>query len=100
AAVGRDPGVGPRRDGPAWVVAAVGIAMPGLRRMAGMLAKGWPGDSSDRDSELLTGFVDRLRTIDLRDTRIAGKLIDAGSRAVKTARERQEEAGAVPGPAT
>lgn len=84
-----------RRDGPAWVVAAVGIAMPGLRRMAGLLAKGWPGDSSDRDSELLTGFVERLRSIDLRDTRIAGKLIDAGARAVKTAREREEESDAI-----
>jgi hypothetical protein len=94
-AVWRELVVRARRDGPAWVVAAVGIAMPGLRRMAGMLAKGWPGDSSDRDSELLTGFVDRLRTIDLRDTRIAGKLIDAGDRAVKTAREREEGGDAI-----
>ena len=84
-----------RRDGPAWVIAAVGIAMPGLRRMAGMLAKGWPGDSSDRDSELLVGFVDRLSSIDLREVRIAGKLIDAGARAVKTARDRQEECDAI-----
>src|SRR6266498_53688 len=37
-----------RRDGPAWVVAAVGIAMPGLRRVAGLLAKGWRGDSAAR----------------------------------------------------
>ncbi len=80
-----------RRDGPAWVIATVGIAMPGLRRMAGLLAKGWHGDTSDRDSELLTGFVARLRTIDLTESRIAGKLIDAGARAVKHARERQEE---------
>src|SRR5262249_60691418 len=100
AAVGRDPGVGPRRDGPAWVVAAAGIALPGLRRMAGLLGKGWPGDSSDRDSELLTGFVDRLRTIDLRETRIAGKLIDAGARAVKTARDRQQESDAIRGSTT
>ena len=34
-----------RRDGPAWVVAAVGVAMPGLRRIAGMLAAGWRGDT-------------------------------------------------------
>src|SRR5690349_15923971 len=27
-----------RRDGPAWRVAAVGMAMPGLRRQAGLLA--------------------------------------------------------------
>ena len=94
-AVWRELVVRARRDGPAWVVAAVGIAIPGLRRMAGLLGKGWPGDSSDADSELLIGFVDRLRTIDLRDTRIAGKLIDAGARAVKTAREREEQADAI-----
>ncbi|GLL08327.1 hypothetical protein [Dactylosporangium matsuzakiense] len=88
-AVWRELVVRARRDGPAWVIAAVGIAMPGLRRAAGMLAKGWPGDSSDRDSELLTGFLDRLRSIDLGDSRIAGKLIDAGARAVKAARERE-----------
>lgn len=80
-----------RRDGPAWVIAALGIAMPGIRRMAGLLGAGWHGDSSDRDSEMLIGFVERLRTIDLRDRRIVGKLIDAGARAVKNARERQEE---------
>jgi hypothetical protein len=79
-----------RRDGSAWVVAAAGIAMPGLRRMAGFLAKGWHGNSSDRDSELLTGFVDRLHTIDLTESRIVGKLIDAGARAVKLAREREQ----------
>jgi hypothetical protein len=94
-AVWRELVVRARRDGPAWVIAAVGIAMPGLRRIAGRLGKGWPGDSSDRDSELLVGFVDRLRSIDLRDTRIAGKLIDAGARAVKAAREREEQSDAI-----
>jgi hypothetical protein len=94
-AVWRELVIRARRDGPAWVIATVGIAMPGLRRTAGMLAKGWPGDSSDRDGELLIGFVDRLRTIDLTHSRIAGKLIDAGARAVKTARARQEESDTV-----
>lgn len=84
-----------RRDGPAWVVAAVGLAMPGLRRMAGRLSKDWRGDTSDRDSELLTGFLDRLQRIDVAETRIAGKLIDAGARAVRRARLRQQEAEAV-----
>jgi hypothetical protein len=87
-------GAGPPRR-PGLGVAVVGIAMPGLRRMAGRLAKGWHGDSSDRDGELLTGFVDRLRSIDLTESRIAGKLIDAGARAVKRARERQEETDAI-----
>jgi hypothetical protein len=89
-----------RRDGPAWVIAAVGIAMPGLRRMAGMLAKGWHGDTSDRDSELLTGFIHRLQTIDLREGRIVGKLIDARARAVKRAQQRHEETDAIRIPAT
>src|SRR6266498_5486118 len=51
-----------RRDGPAWVVAAVGAAMPGLRRIAGMLAAGWRGDTDDLDAELIVGFVARLKT--------------------------------------
>src|SRR5882724_1630547 len=45
-----------RRDGPAWVVAAVGVAMPGLRRVAGQLARGWRGDTDDLDAELIVGF--------------------------------------------
>lgn len=90
-AVWRELVVRARRDGPAWVVAAVGIALPGLRHAAGRLACGWHGDSSDCDSDLLVGFVDRLRTLDVRETRIVGKLIDAGVRAAKKARERQDE---------
>jgi hypothetical protein len=46
-----------RRDGPAWVVAAVGIAIPGLRRRANRLSPGWRGDSADLDSELLLGWT-------------------------------------------
>jgi hypothetical protein len=76
-----------RADGPAWVVGAVGLAMPGLRRTAGRLARGWHGDCSDRDSELLVGFVDRLHSIDVQQTRIVGKLIDAGMRAVRRAQQ-------------
>jgi hypothetical protein len=81
-----------RRDGPAWVIAAVGLAMPGLRRAAGRLASGWYGDTSDFDAELLTGFLDRLRTVDLDEPRICGRLIDAGARAVKAAREWDDDA--------
>jgi hypothetical protein len=80
-----------RRDGPAWVIAAVGLAMPGLRRAAGRLAAGWHGDTSDFDAELLAGFLDRLRSVDLDEPRICGRLIDAGARAVKAAREWDED---------
>src|SRR5258707_467836 len=66
-----------RRDGPAWVVAAVGIAMPGLRAKAGFLARRWHGDAADLDAELIAGFVQRLGTIGLDAPRICGRLIDA-----------------------
>lgn len=77
-----------RRGGPGWVVATAGLAMPGLRRMAGMLATGWHGDTADLDAELLTGFLERLRRIDLDEARICGRLIDAGVRAARRMRDR------------
>ncbi|AXH93615.1 hypothetical protein ACFWDZ_24835 [Micromonospora aurantiaca] len=89
-----------RRDGPAWVVAAVGVAMPGLRRVAGMLAAGWRGDTDDLDSELLTGFVARLKTIDLDEPRICGRLIDAGLRAARRARDADSDAQLIHAEAT
>jgi hypothetical protein len=79
-----------RCDGPSWVVAAVGLAMPGLRRAAGTLSCGRHGATADWDSALLEGFLERLRTIDVDGERICGRLIDAGVRAVKLARAREE----------
>ncbi|WP_433221880.1 hypothetical protein ACQP00_21930 [Dactylosporangium sp. CS-047395] len=81
-----------RRDGPAWVVAAVGIALPGLRRMAGLLAFGWHGDTHDLDAELLVGFVERLTSIDLEPPRVVGRLIGAGVRAARRARDAEADA--------
>ena len=80
-----------RRDGPAWVVAAAGIAMPGLRHTAGMLTFGWRGDTSDLDAELLAGFVAHLKTIDLQPRRVVGRLIDAGLRAARKARDAESD---------
>ncbi|GAA1025696.1 hypothetical protein GCM10009557_00620 [Virgisporangium ochraceum] len=81
-----------RRDGSAWVVAAAGLALPGLRAMAGLLSRGRRGDSAGRAADLLVGFVERLRTIDLTQTRIVGKLIDAGARRVKNSRRDDDAA--------
>jgi hypothetical protein len=63
-----------RLDGPAWVIAAVAMAMPALRRHAGRLATGWAGDPADIDAEILTGFLTALRDrVDLaRDAPYAG----------------------------
>jgi hypothetical protein len=84
-----------RRDGPAWVVAAVGLALPGLRRRAGRLASGWHGETADLDAELLTGFLERLTTIDLDAANICSRLIDAGARSVRRARACAQDNDAV-----
>jgi hypothetical protein len=54
-----------RRWGPAWVVAAVGMALPALRRMAGQLCAGHTHRADDIEAELLAGFLHGLRHADL-----------------------------------
>ncbi|MFI6078898.1 hypothetical protein ACIA5C_46065 [Actinoplanes sp. NPDC051343] len=90
-AVWRELVVRARRDGPAWRVAAVGMAMPGLRRQAGMLAAGWRGDTHDLDSELLVGFMECLARVDLDEPRICGRLLEAGVRAARKIREAESD---------
>ncbi len=80
-----------RGGDPAWVVTAVGLAIPGLRRRAGRLAFGWHGETADLDAELLAGFLDRLFTIDLDGANICSRLIDAGARAVRRARNSAQD---------
>ncbi|MEV5691969.1 hypothetical protein [Micromonospora globbae] len=50
-----------RLRGNEWTIAAVGMAMPALVRIAGQLAAGYRGDPADIDSEVLTGFLEALR---------------------------------------
>lgn len=84
-----------RREGQAWVLAAVGVAMPGLRHRAGRLAYGWQGDTADLDAELLAGFLERLTTIDLDAPNVCARLIDAGARAVRRARDSVRDNDAI-----
>jgi hypothetical protein len=70
-----------RRDGPAWVVAAVGLAMPGLRALAGRLGVGYRGDTDDIDAEILATFVARLRQVDLEQPKVLQRLLWAAERA-------------------
>jgi hypothetical protein len=69
-----------------WTVLAVGLALPGLTRVAGQLARGWPGDVADLDAEVLAGFLLRLQTLDLAGQRVLGRLLDAATRAGRRAR--------------
>jgi hypothetical protein len=70
-----------RQRGPSWVIGAVGVAMPGLRRAAGRLTRGYHADSADIDAEVLTGFLAALRTVDITQPRIALRLCWAAYRA-------------------
>jgi hypothetical protein len=74
----------PFRSGPsrsAWVVGAVGVAMPGLRRAAGRLCRGRDRWAADVEGEMLAGFLLALQTIDLAEPGIAGRLCWAAYRA-------------------
>lgn len=70
-----------RTGGPSWTVAAVGVALPGLRRVAGRLARDYDGDTADLDAEVLTGFLAALRTVDTSRRRIVLRLCWAAYRA-------------------
>ncbi|MDI1463426.1 hypothetical protein QEZ54_20810 [Catellatospora sp. KI3] len=74
-----------RSDAGPWMIAALGMALPGLRRAARDLRLRWSDDVEDLESELLAGFLERLETVDVEAPRICGRLIDAAVRAVRRA---------------
>ncbi len=76
-----------RTGQPQWVIAAVGMAMPALIRIAGDLAVGHRGDAADIDNEILTGFLEALRkTLDIDKPAAYASLVYAGFRAGQKAR--------------
>jgi hypothetical protein len=78
----------PAPDGQTWTVIAAGMALPGLTTAAARLCRGWRADTADLDAEVLAGFVARLATLDLSGPRVVGRLIDAGVRAGRRARDK------------
>ena len=59
-----------REWGPAWVVGAIGVALPALTHLAAKISSGRPRLADDIDSEVLTGFLSALRTTDLDKPRL------------------------------
>lgn len=84
-----------RRDGPAWVIACVGLAMPGLRRAVRRLGAGPVPPTVDLPAEVLEGFLVHLRKVDVDGERIVGRLVDAGARRARKARDAEADAAAV-----
>ncbi|MEV0733690.1 hypothetical protein [Polymorphospora sp. NPDC050346] len=71
-----------RRDGAGWGIGAIGIAMPGLRKRAGDITRGYRGDTDDIDAEMLKTFWEQmLQRADLDQHRILGRMLDAAERA-------------------
>jgi hypothetical protein len=64
-----------------WVTAACGIAAPGLTRMAVRLCRGHHDRAGDVDAEILTRFLQELRTMDLAPPRVWLRLCWAAWRA-------------------
>jgi hypothetical protein len=63
-----------RTTGAAWTVAAVGMALPALSRMAADLCAAFAGDKADIQAELLRGFLTGLAMIDLEKPSVINRL--------------------------
>jgi hypothetical protein len=70
-------------DGPAWVVGAVGMALPRLVRLAEGLADGNGQTRHELDAEILTGFLTALAGTDPATTAIFPTLLRASQRAAR-----------------
>jgi hypothetical protein len=73
-----------------WTVGCIGVALPGLKNIAGRLARGpWISEVDDIASEIVFGFVKALSTIDLDRRRIAQRLCWQARQHATRARYRQ-----------
>ncbi len=74
-----------RREGGAWTVGAVGVALPALTSVAARLTGRFAGDPADIHAEILTGFLAALADVDIDRPRIMLRLRWAAYRAGHTA---------------
>jgi hypothetical protein len=70
-----------REDRSSWLVVAMGMAMPGLRRAVRSLAASSHGDREDLESAVAEGFVTAVYKVDLEDHALCARLLDAGRKA-------------------
>jgi hypothetical protein len=70
-----------REWGPAWVVGAIGVALPALTHFAARISRSYPRLADDIDSEILAAFLHALRTADLAAPRLWLRLCWAAWRA-------------------
>jgi hypothetical protein len=70
-----------RADGPSWLVATVGMALPGLRRQVNVLAGSSGVAREDLESAVVEGFIADLHRVDVTKRGLCGRLVRAGYRA-------------------
>lgn len=59
----------------AWVIGLAGVLLPGLRRVAGRLARDFPGETADIDAEVLGGFLEALNGLEPSGEHLASRLL-------------------------
>ncbi|GAA3120346.1 hypothetical protein GCM10010466_09080 [Planomonospora alba] len=90
-AVWRDLVIRARLDGSQWLAAAVGVAVPALRDVAGRVRWGYAtADPADVEAQVLTAFVAAVRTADIDRPSILPRLCEAARRAGERARRAAE----------
>lgn len=70
-----------RADRSTWLVMALGMAMPGLRREVRALSVSFTGDRDDLESAVAEGFVTELYRVDVTETALCARLLRAAHRA-------------------
>jgi DNA-directed RNA polymerase specialized sigma24 family protein len=63
--------------------------MPGLRRIAGRVARDFPGEVADIDAEIVASFVEAVHTLDPRGGRLASRLLGIPWNRAKVARRAE-----------
>ncbi|WP_405087760.1 pilin [Microbispora sp. NBC_01389] len=80
-----------RQNGPQWMVSAVGVAVPALRGISGRICRGYvAGDAEDIDTEVLTAFIEAIRTVDFDRPGVFPRMCAVAKRAGERARENAE----------
>lgn len=74
-----------RREGAIWMLACVGVALPGLASNARWLAARYRGDRADIHAAVLSGFIEALSGLDSRDPAVFIRLMWQARRAGQAA---------------
>jgi hypothetical protein len=80
-AVWRELTLRAQADRGTWVVVALGMAMPGLRRCLRELKLAFVGDPTDLESEIAKGFLESLYKLDPAEYALCARLVRAAHKA-------------------